>query len=88
MTRGAVSKVLDKLESKALVTRTENPDDNRVQWLSLTRNGQRLVPKLASLADRNDAHFFDCLSPKEQAALRRLLEKLTDRHRLGEVPVD
>ncbi len=88
LTRGAVSKVLDKLEGKALVVRAENPDDNRVQWLSLTRNGQRLVPKLAALADRNDQHFFGCLKAAEQAALRRLLEKLTDFHHLGGLPVD
>jgi DNA-binding MarR family transcriptional regulator len=88
MTRGAVTKVLDKLEAKALVTRAVNPEDNRVQWLSLTRSGQRLVPKLAALADRNDAHFFGCLSTAEQRALQKLLEKLTDFHRLREVPVD
>jgi DNA-binding MarR family transcriptional regulator len=88
MTRGAVSKVLDKLESKGLVARASNADDNRVQWLSLTAEGQRLVPRLAALAARNDAHFFACLTASEQTALRRLLEKLTDFHRLRETPVD
>jgi DNA-binding MarR family transcriptional regulator len=88
MTRGAVSKVLDKLEAKALVTRTENPDDSRAQWLALTREGQRLVPTLAALADRNDSHFFGCLTTREQAELRRLLEKLANAHRLRGVPVD
>lgn len=88
MTRGAVSKVLDKLESKALVTRAPNPGDGRVLWLSLTRKGERLVPKLAALADRNDAHFFDCLDAKERAALRRSLEKLAETHGLRGVPLD
>jgi DNA-binding MarR family transcriptional regulator len=88
MTRGAVSKVLDKLEAKALVTRSGNPEDNRVQWLSLTRSGRRLAPKLAKLADRNDARFFDCLNASERTTLRKLLERLTDFHRIGEVPVD
>jgi DNA-binding MarR family transcriptional regulator len=88
MTRGAVSKVLDKLEGKALVKRTDNPDDSRAQWLSLTREGQRLVPKLAALADRNDNHFFGCLATREQAELRRLLQKLATAHRLRAVPVD
>ena len=35
MTRGAVSKILDKLESKALIKRSGSPDDSRVQFLSL-----------------------------------------------------
>jgi hypothetical protein len=43
---------------------------------------------LAALADRNDAHFFACLSSSEQSTLRRLLEKLADVHRLREAPVD
>ena len=88
MTRGAVSKVLDKLEAKALLARAQSPEDSRVHWLSLTRKGQRLVPKLAELADRNDAHFFGCLNAKEQAELRRLLEKLAGAHGLRGVPVD
>jgi DNA-binding MarR family transcriptional regulator len=88
MTRGAMSKVLDKLEAKELVARRPNPGDGRVHWLSLTRKGQRLVPKLAELADRNDAHFFDCLTAKEQTELRRLLEKLAAAHGLHGMPVD
>lgn len=88
MTRGAISKVLDKLEGKELVARTANPGDGRVHWLSLTRKGERLVPKLATLADGNDARFFDCLQAKERAELRRLLEKLAAAHGLHGAPVD
>lgn len=88
MTRGAVSKVLDKLDARSLIERTENPGDRRVQWLSLTRSGQRLVPQLAALADRNDAHFFACLTAKERAELRRLLEKLSQVHGLREPPLE
>lgn len=87
MTRGAISKILDKLESKALVARAQNPDDQRTQWLRLTRDGQRLVPRLAALADRNDEHFFGCLSAHEQAALRKLLEKISEAHQLQDTPV-
>jgi DNA-binding MarR family transcriptional regulator len=88
MTRGAMSKVLEKLEGKGLVVRVTDSDDNRVQWLSLTRKGMHRVPKLAALADRNDAQFFRCLDAREQAELRRILEKLTQVHRLPDVPVD
>ena len=88
MTRGAMSKVLDKLEAKSLAVREQNPDDDRVQWLALTRAGQRLVPRLAALADRNDDHFFSCLSANDQADLRRILQKLSRTHGLNETPVD
>lgn len=88
MTRSAVSKVVEKLESKELVSRKANPDDSRVQWLVLTKEGERLVPRLAAVADRNDAHFFDCLTKTEKAELRRVLEKLAEAHGLRDVPVD
>jgi DNA-binding MarR family transcriptional regulator len=88
MTRGAVSKVVEKLEAKGWIARSTNPEDNRSQWLSLTRQGRLLIPKLAELADKNDKHFFGCLDKQEQAALRHLLQKLTDFHRFREVPVE
>jgi len=88
LTRGAMSKVLEKLESKTLVVRTPDSLDSRVQWLSLTRKGVGLLPRLAAIADRNDEHFFACLDPDERAILSGLLEKLTDCHQLRGVPVD
>jgi len=88
MTRGAISKVLDKLEAKAWIARATNPEDSRVHWLSLTRSGTRQIPELSRIADRNDEHFFNCLDAKEQATLRRLLQKLTEFHRFQDTPVD
>jgi DNA-binding MarR family transcriptional regulator len=88
MTRGAVSKIVEKLEAKGWVGRTANAGDKRSQWLALTRQGKSLVPKLAELADKNDEHFFKCLEKVEQAALRRLLQKLTDFHRFRKVSVE
>lgn len=88
LTRGAVSKVLDKLEGKKWIARRSIPDDNRVQLLSLTRQGQRALPQLTEIADRNDERFFDCLDTKEQDKLRRLLRKLIEFHRIRDVPVE
>ncbi|MET0791744.1 MAG: MarR family transcriptional regulator [Polyangiaceae bacterium] len=87
MSRGAVSKVVDKLEQKGLLARLTDSNDQRVQQLSLTRRGTRCVPKLAALADHNDAHFFGCLSVRERAQLLGLLAKLTDVHQLRDVPL-
>lgn len=87
LTRGAVSKIVDKLEQKGLVARTANPADSRAQWLGLTRRGAGLVPRLAALADANDAQFFGVLAARERAELRRLLEKLAEAHGLVDVPV-
>ena len=88
LTRGAVSKVLDKLEDKKWITRRTMPGDNRVQLLSLTRQGQHALPQLAEVADRNDERFFDCLDAKEQDTLRHLLRKLIEFHHIRDVPVE
>src|SRR3984885_447207 len=54
MTRGGVSKLVDRLVSKKLITRRERSDDRRFQSIALTVAGRRLVPHLAALADQND----------------------------------
>ena len=88
LTRGAVSKVIDKLEAKNWITRSANPQDNRVQLLSLTRQGRRILPQLAEIADQNDQQFFDCLNADEWSALRRLLGKLAEFHQIRNVPIE
>lgn len=88
LTRGAVSKILDKLEERRWITRKTLKADKRGQQLSLTPSGLRVVPVLTEIADRNDARFFDCLNDKERATLERLLRKLTDFHQLRDVPIE
>jgi DNA-binding MarR family transcriptional regulator len=87
MTRGAISKVLDKLQEKKWISRTTSEEDNRVQFLSLTSQGRRALPDLATIADENDDHFFSVLDADEQATLRSLLSKLADVHRISNVAV-
>ena len=88
ITRGAISKVLTKLESKAWITRRIDEADSRVQWITLTPAGQQILPQLAQLADDNDAYFFGSLSQVERETLGNLLKKLTQIHQWHSVPVD
>jgi len=88
MTKGAISKLADRLVNKALVARTASPDDGRGQTLALTDPGRALTPRLAALADQNDAAFFQTLTPDERAQLDRLLRKLAADHRLTAAPTD
>ncbi len=88
MTRGAISKVLDKLEEKGWVTRRTLPEDQRVQLLSLTRQGRRLLPQLVEIADRNDSHFFACLDDAERVRLWEVLRKLTEFHGMRATPIE
>jgi DNA-binding MarR family transcriptional regulator len=88
MTRGAISKIIDKLESKGWIRSKINPDDHRGQLLSLTGAGRRIVPELAHIADQNDQKFFSCLESEEKTALHRLLAKIAAHHQLHDVPFE
>jgi len=88
LTRGAVTKVIDRLLAKRLVTRRESISDRRYQDLCLTAEGKAVVPQLAAAADRNDAAFFAALSPSERMALLGLMKKLAKVHAMTNIPVD
>lgn len=88
MTKGAISKLADRLIDKGLATRAANPDDGRAHALSLTENGRTKTPGLAALADRNDAESFDCLDADERATLERLLRKIVAARGLSGPPTE
>ena len=88
ITRGAVTKIADRLIEKAFVTRTASEQDARAQVLALTRQGRVLVPKLAAIADRNDAEFFGHLSQRERAAIEDAMKDIVRRLGLKGQPVD
>ena len=88
VTKGAVSRLADRLAEKALIERAENPDDKRAHSLALSRAGRALVPYLADLADKNDAEFFGVLSDMERQLLRKILQGLVLRHDLGKLALD
>lgn len=88
MTKGAISKLAQRLVDKALVLREANPDDGRAQTLALTPPGRALVPVLARLADRNDAEFFGMLNAADRGALRRILVRIVEHRGLKDVPTE
>ncbi len=88
MTRGGVSKLVDRLVGKGLVTRRERADDRRFQSIALTAAGRRLLPQLAALADENDEEFFHALTVRERAALIATMKKLVQAHDLQTLPTE
>ena len=88
LTRGAVSKLIERLLAKGLVTRNEAVGDRRYQQVALTRSGSALVPRLGQLADENDAQFFGVLSAAERRALLQILKTMATRHGLKRLPIE
>ena len=86
MTRGAISKVLDKLEAKGWITIHTTPGDHRRTATLPTRPAARpSLPVLAAIAERSD-EFFSCLTSKEQTQLRSILLKLSATHKISPPP--
>ena len=88
MTKGAVSKLVARLEEKGLVGRQTGKADARHVVLRLTAAGKALVPRLAALADKNDEKYFGHLSAAKRRDLRKMLEEIVRTHQLSKVPVN
>jgi len=88
MTRGGVSKLVDRLVHKKFITRRDRSDDRRFQSIALTPAARRLIPRLAALADQNDQEFFHPLSAGERAALITTMKKLVQAHSLQALPTE
>jgi DNA-binding MarR family transcriptional regulator len=88
MTRGAITKLADKLIGRSLIVRRASREDGRAQTLALTPQGRSLVPELAALADKNDAEFFGGLTATERKTLERLLKQLVAHGRMTAMPTE
>ena len=74
---GGLTKILIGLESKGLVTRTDNPDDQRSRLVRLAPKGRKMVEKIADqLASINGDLIAEAMGPDEREELAKLLGKL------------
>lgn len=88
LSRGAISKLIDRLTTKKLAKRcAAQSADRRYQTVSLTAKGTKLVPTLAALADQNDREFFGHLTAAEQSDMIKLLYDIARRHEWKDVSV-
>ncbi|MBL8635110.1 MAG: MarR family transcriptional regulator [Myxococcales bacterium] len=88
LTRGAISKLVDRLAAKDLVSIHSDAQDGRAQRITLRAAGRRLVPKLAMLADENDAEAFGHLDLTKRSALLAMLKELVEHLGLQGAPLD
>ncbi len=88
LTRGAVSKLADRLISKGLIVKQPNPDDGRAHKLKLTKAGMSLVPELAALADQNETECFAQMPDNDRQALERILRDTVARLGIVTIPLE
>jgi DNA-binding MarR family transcriptional regulator len=88
LTRGAVSKLADRLISKGLVAKEPDRDDGRAHKLKLTKAGMRLLPELAALADQNETECFAQMPDQDRRALERILKDTVARLGIVTIPLE
>lgn len=86
LTRGAVSKLADRLLAKGLIVRRGNDADARGHLLSLSDTGRDLTPRLSALADQNDEEFFAHLSEADRETIERVMKDIVTRRGLKIIP--
>ena len=88
LTRGAISKLADRLVAKDMIVRRATPGDRRFQSLALTQEGRRITPRLAALADENDAEFFAHLDAEARVTIASAMKDIVRRKGLRAAPID
>jgi DNA-binding MarR family transcriptional regulator len=74
--RGAMSRMLDRLESKGLIRRVRRPGERRTIALEITTEGEQLFPKMSDCVDEVVKRFFLGLSATELRQLEAGLQKM------------
>lgn len=75
ITSGTMTNRVDQLEKMELVARTQNPEDGRSVFISLTDRGFAVIDAAVTDHVATQLRLTSTLSPKDSAALNRLLSK-------------
>jgi DNA-binding MarR family transcriptional regulator len=76
--RARLVHLLDRLEKRGLTERRASPKDRRSHALYLTREGQRALKKIKSLAAEHEAQLAAKLGPAKRQLLIETLREFSD----------
>ena len=77
VSRADVTKVIDGLEKRGLVTRSASQEDRRVKVIRITKAGKTLVQRIIPLQNKESVRVTAGLSAHEIGTLNKLLAKLS-----------
>ena len=76
LTSGSIITAVDRLESRKLVHRTPDPQDQRARLVQLTAEGRRIIKEAFRRHSRDMEEIIAVLNLSERLELTRLLKKL------------
>ncbi|MGO4402835.1 MarR family winged helix-turn-helix transcriptional regulator [Bosea sp. RAF48] len=81
MHKTKVSRAVGELEKRGLVSRSENRQDRRESFVTLTAAGKRIYDQIVPLALGFEARWVEGIAPDELKVFERVLSTLTERGR-------
>jgi MarR family transcriptional regulator, temperature-dependent positive regulator of motility len=86
--KNTLSRAVNALLAKRLVTRVQDTADRRRMRLYLTRQGRRIVDETIPALVKHEAQMFAPLSAQEQELLKQLLTKIVLSHETWPTRID
>ena len=74
----SISRQVERLVRAGLVQRRRSTRDRRLVRLSLTDEGNRLMPELAERVQANNAKFLAGITKREQEAMMRTIQRMLE----------
>ena len=74
--RSAITRLVDRLESKGFVEREHDKSDRRSIKIHMTSLGEQMMARINDLAYQHQMHFLKGLHSSEQRALKVELQKM------------
>jgi DNA-binding MarR family transcriptional regulator len=75
---GAMTRMIDRLESKGLIHRNRRPDDRRVVYVELTGEGRRAFPRMKEISMVVMNQFLRGFSQAEARQLEGFLNRMLE----------
>ncbi|WP_114395177.1 MarR family winged helix-turn-helix transcriptional regulator [Oleisolibacter albus] len=79
MDKAKVSRAVNGLVERGLLSRAVHPEDQRLLRLSFTAQGRQLYEQITPLALDWEQQFLDCLTSVDQELLASLIDRLDRR---------
>lgn len=76
--RSTLGNVLERLETRKLVTRYASPEDKRIKLLKLSATGSALVKRAQAAVERAQERILEPLKPADRKKFMELLEQLVE----------
>lgn len=76
--RSYLSRIMKKLECSGIITKVQSPEDNRVNFITLTEKGQEIINGLIQKSDRQIADLLEPLSPAQHSKLIEAMQAIKE----------